>query len=86
MAEQERPIRFVCPRCKNPMQASAADAGTVMTCSGCGQKLQIPKPKPPQGIAAAADVPRLCAQRPAAAGSRYVGRTGAAAKARAARA
>lgn len=37
-------IRFGCPRCNSVLTQPESALGTLFTCPGCGQKLQVPRP------------------------------------------
>lgn len=47
MATSAALIHCSCPRCRKPLEAPASWAGQKMTCSGCGQRLQLPAASPP---------------------------------------
>jgi DNA-directed RNA polymerase subunit RPC12/RpoP len=41
------PIKYTCPRCKAPLDASASEAGSKKNCPRCTQRHQVPAAPPP---------------------------------------
>ena len=45
------PIRFACPKCGLALAVSSKQSGTLVTCSGCKQPVQVPAAPPrPAGV------------------------------------
>jgi hypothetical protein len=42
------PVRFQCPACQSVLECPERKAGEKIVCPKCGQRLQIPRPAPPQ--------------------------------------
>src|SRR5689334_12482094 len=42
MVDSAPPIKYSCPRCKAPLEAAAAEAGTKKNCPQCTQRHQVP--------------------------------------------
>ncbi len=47
LGETAPPIPYNCPRCKEPLQSPAIEAGTKKPCPKCGGRLQVPAAPPP---------------------------------------
>ena len=51
IGDMSPPIKYNCPRCKAPLEASASEAGTKKNCPNCTQRLQVPAAPKPEPVA-----------------------------------
>jgi serine/threonine protein kinase len=67
LGDSAPPIKYNCPRCRTPLEASASEAGTKKNCPNCSQRLQVPAPTKLEPVAPPANLNKtmLAASAPA---------------------
>ena len=50
-------IRYLCPKCRQLLTAKDAEAGAKLSCTQCGQRLQVPTPPPNKTMLGQLDEP-----------------------------